>query len=787
MRKDESKFITKFFSEPGTQKKNNDYFGFLQLDNYAIWVVADGFDAEEGAEIVSKLAVESVIEYFMLHPRFNAEVIKEMIDYANLKIREKQEETERYSLMHASLLVVISNYNSFLYGNVGNTRLYHMRNGYIVSQSSDDSIAQLLVEEEALNVNDIKFHRQRNDLLQAVGDYGKIKPNLIKEPVSLEQNDVLCLTTIGFWENVEETEMEVEFSRQENLDKWLESMKNAVISTLRDDVENNTLAIVKIEEVASPEPVEKDRRKLYLKAVLIGAAILIILLFWVFFNIAKRNEILKRATIYSQQADDELMKKNFNNSIEDLKLELGEYEKLKSKRRGIIGFLSGIGQDKSKIDGLIAENKKKMEQTEKLKKAFQDVNQGNELFTSGNYDEATEEYQAAKYALEEISYKRDELNINEILETLNTRINSASKLKEAQMLEISGNQAVTAGNYNLAKENYKAASEIYLSNGKADYVANIERKISEIADKEKTEYNGAMLVENQADMLSPTDINKSREAYYKAREMYQTLGDAVKTQEIDNKIQEINSREMAKLQTANNLVKEGLSQLAANNPAEAISTLTKAKIMYEGLKDHNNVSNVEKFISQAQSFIKYESESEKKLKDLEVDYSERLKQQEIMSHQALIAKEAEIAARQNEIEQERIKREQINKRIDEATNLEMQGDQQYSLGRYSESMSKYEEAKKILEELKNSGDLEVQNSKIEYLDKKKVKSEGYLYEKEGDDEAKKKNWKEAEKKYQSSLEKMKEVSESSEIQKNIEKKLKKATKKANKKWWQFWK
>ena len=118
------------------------------------------------------------------------------------------------------------------------------------------------------------------------------------------------------------------------------------------------------------------------------------------------------------------------------------------------------------------------------------------------------------------------------------------------MLEISGNQAVAAGNYNLARENYRAASEIYLSNGRADYVASIERKISEIADKEKTEYNGAMLVENQADMLSPTDINKSREAYYKAREMYQTLGDTVKTQEIDNKIQEINSREMAKLQNS---------------------------------------------------------------------------------------------------------------------------------------------------------------------------------------------------------------------------------------------
>jgi len=39
-----------------------------------------------------------------------------------------------------------------------------------------------------------------------------------------------------------------------------------------------------------------------------------------------------------------------------------------------------------------------------------------------------------------------------------------------------------------------------------------------------------------------------------------------------------------------------------------------------------------------------------------------------MSQQALIAKEAEIVTRQNEIEQERIRREQINKRIDEATN-----------------------------------------------------------------------------------------------------------------------
>ena len=77
MRKDEAKFITEFLSEAGTKAENSDFFGYVLLDNYAIWVVADGFDEENGAKIAAKIAVESVIEYFMLRPRFNYEVINE--------------------------------------------------------------------------------------------------------------------------------------------------------------------------------------------------------------------------------------------------------------------------------------------------------------------------------------------------------------------------------------------------------------------------------------------------------------------------------------------------------------------------------------------------------------------------------------------------------------------------------------------------------------------------------------------------------------------------------------
>ena len=787
MRKDEAKFITEFLSEAGTKAENSDFFGYVLLDNYAIWVVADGFDEENGAKIAAKIAVESVIEYFMLRPRFNYEVIKEMMDYANLKVKEKQEETQKYSLMHTSLLIVISNYNSILYGNIGNTRFYHIRGGYIISQSRDDTIAQLLVDEEALNISDMRFHRQRNDLLQAIGDFGKIKPNIIKKPVELMEKDVFCLTTVGFWENIDEHDMENDLSRFEDKKQWLNSLEKRILASLRDNIENYTIAQVEVSAVATPEPMEKDKRKLIKKIILVMLIIVVIILFVVIWNVKRRNGILQAATQYEKLADEEILKKNFNNSIDNLKLEIGEYEKLKPKSKGIIGFLMNAEKKRADASKKIDEINKKIGETEKIKKAFSDINEGNEMFNSGNYDEANVKYQQAKYNLNDNSYKRDELNTEEILTTLDSRINSTVKLKEAKALETAGDTAVNEGSYNLAKVSYKNAADMYLANGRADYVSQVEKKLEEITDKEKTAYNGAMLAENKGDSLAQSNINSSKEAYYQARQMYQTLGDTVKVGEIENKIQELNSQQNADLQTANNLVQEGLSQITANNPAQAINILTQAKNIYQKMKDTNNANAVDKYISQAQEFIKFESQNAEKLKTQEIEYSEKLRQQEIQMQQQLQIKEAEIKAQQEEMERERQKREEITRKMENASNLEIQADQLAINERFEESISKYEEVKKLLEEVNADGNFGNQMSKIENLNKKIEKSEGYLLKKKAEEDFKNKKWKEAVEKFTQAKEKLEKSSTKQNEIAEIEKKLKKAEKKANKKWWQFWK
>ena len=798
MRKDEAKFITEFLSEAGTKAENNDYFGYVLLDNYAIWAVADGFDEEEGAKVAARIAVESAIEYFMLRPRFNYDVIKEMMDYANLKVKEKQEETQKYSLMHTSLLIVVSNYNSILYGNIGNTRFYHIRGGYIVSQSKDDTIAQLLVNEEALNISDMRFHRQRNDLLQAIGDFGKIKPNIIKSPVELMENDIFCLATVGFWENIDEHDMENDLSRFEDKKQWLNSLEKRVLASLRDNIENYTIAQVEVQAVASPEPMEKDRSKLIKKIILVVMIVVVIVLFIIIWNVKRRNSILQAATQYEKLADEEILKKNFSNSIDNLKLEAGEYEKLKPKSKGIIGFLTNAEKKRNDADKKINEINKKIEETEKIKEAFSNINEGNELFNNGNYDEANIKYQQAKYNLNDNSYKRDELNTEEILTTLDSRINSAVKLKEAKALEMAGDNAVNEGSYNLAKVSYKNAEDMYLANGRADYVSQIEKKIEEIADKEKTAYNGAMLAENKGDSLAQSNINSSKEAYYQARQMYQTLGDTVKAGEIDNKIQELNSQQNADLQTANNLVQEGLSQITANNPAQAIGILTQAKNIYQKMKDTNNVNTVGKYISQAREFIKFESQNAEKLKEKELEYSEKLKsqeteyseklrQQEIQLQQQLQVKEAEIKAQQKQMERERQKREEISRKIENASNLERQADQLAIDEKYEESISKYEETKKLLEEVNVDGNFGNQAGKIEDLNKKIEKNEGYLLKKKGEEDLKNKKWKDAMEKLTQAKEKLEKAGIRQNELEKIGKELKRAVKKVNKKWWQFWK
>lgn len=67
MRKYNSSFKTAFISEAGNRLKNSDYFGFVELDRYACYVIADGITEIRDSESAIK-AIEAVINAFQNVP-----------------------------------------------------------------------------------------------------------------------------------------------------------------------------------------------------------------------------------------------------------------------------------------------------------------------------------------------------------------------------------------------------------------------------------------------------------------------------------------------------------------------------------------------------------------------------------------------------------------------------------------------------------------------------------------------------------------------------------------------
>ena len=117
MRKQNAEFKTAFTSE-ASELKNTDYFGFVELDQYACYVVADGIDDQVDG-ISAKLAVSAAVAAFSEAPSMSKKRMKACLWAANKALLEAKSKMK----LKASILVVITDYTKMRYGQAGNIKL----------------------------------------------------------------------------------------------------------------------------------------------------------------------------------------------------------------------------------------------------------------------------------------------------------------------------------------------------------------------------------------------------------------------------------------------------------------------------------------------------------------------------------------------------------------------------------------------------------------------------------------------------------------------------------------
>ena len=194
MRRINSEFQTVNMSEEGQKLSNRDYFGYVEMDDFACYVLADSLDGDSSINS-AKLVVESIIRDFTEVPSMGKGRLKRMAHRAHTELLRQK------AGMHlkASAVVAVTDYQKIRYVYVGNSRYYLIRNDRILEKTTDQSLTSNLVEAEKITLDQAAAHEERNNLYSFLGERGTPKIQISKKR-KLENGDVFLLLTRGVWE-----------------------------------------------------------------------------------------------------------------------------------------------------------------------------------------------------------------------------------------------------------------------------------------------------------------------------------------------------------------------------------------------------------------------------------------------------------------------------------------------------------------------------------------------------------------------------------------------------------
>jgi serine/threonine protein phosphatase PrpC len=218
-----TKFDTASLTSPGGREENQDFLGFLILDRFACWAIADGLGGHSGGARGAITAVETILDSFRASPSCSPEGLAEYLRRANAAIREMQKQEPRWSRMASTAAVLVTDFREVLWGHVGDSRLYLFRRGRIHAQTRDHSVPQALCNAGEIAPAQIRFHEDRSRLLRSLGRED-FRPTILEHTLLLQPQDAFLLCTDGFWEYVNEDQMQGDLTAAKSAEEWLKTM-----------------------------------------------------------------------------------------------------------------------------------------------------------------------------------------------------------------------------------------------------------------------------------------------------------------------------------------------------------------------------------------------------------------------------------------------------------------------------------------------------------------------------------------------------------------------------------
>lgn len=595
MRKQNSTFKTAFLSEAGSELENNDYFAFVELAQYACYVIADGLNDLSDAES-ARLATQSILLEFQEHPSIKKRALLSYLEAAN-KALAAADSREK---LKASVTVVVTDYAKSRYGYAGNTRLRLYRDGNVKVQTKDMSLGTDLVKEGNLPEDALARHEQRNNLYSYLGQGRGFRP-FISKKMKLVNGDIITLYTRGIWENLDSGELDDVFSEaKDDPQESLNNVEDLLLSRQPEKLENYTFTAIFVDKVfMDPNRKRRIKKIIIISAAVLVAAVLIGLVIWLLYQ--------------NRQKQVEEMERRYSNTIEYIQddnyvraeEECGEALKMAEKLH----------------------RKKQIQEMSDYQKLIEAVNAADEAYSGGQYEVAQSAYVTAK----ERSRYADRIADGYIDGQLSRITDYLSVFDYIQL----GDTLAAQGDYERAEEKYLQAKSLatrtYFEDGRKEAMDAMEAMYSsrdkaeeadtqEAKEKASNETGAAQLASNGDKAFAEGDYEGAKAYYAMALEKYQQLGDTAHAELVQTKIDSSGQKSeenKQKKQQAESYVSAGREQELAGDKLEAKKQYLFAKNIYKELKMDDKVTEVDGLIEVLDTAI--EQEEKKKSESLEAE------------------------------------------------------------------------------------------------------------------------------------------------------------------------
>ena len=223
------------YSSLGKRNNNEDAFCAEIDGSRLLAVVADGLGGMDNGEFASQQAVDT-LRCSLRGREVSAPDLRDAIARANEDVMELH--PDHPSAMTTVAAVWIDDDAAWAM-HIGDSRIYHFRDGQILYQSTDHSVSQEAVDAGQIQPEDIRFHPDKNKLTQVIGDPGD--PPVSAHQLSLLPGERLLLCSDGFWENIWESEMLTAADDTVTAEEWLVEMRKIAEPAA---VDNNTAVAV---------------------------------------------------------------------------------------------------------------------------------------------------------------------------------------------------------------------------------------------------------------------------------------------------------------------------------------------------------------------------------------------------------------------------------------------------------------------------------------------------------------------------------------------------------------